>query len=82
MKIKYSVFICDDEKEQVSLLQKGISNATIMLNGEEKVKFDIINSSTSYQEAADFLDNTSINSGIYFLDIEIGDEIYEKTIFS
>lgn len=78
MKIKYSVFICDDEKEQVSLLQKGISNATIMLNGEEKVKFDIINSSTSYQEAADFLDNTSINSGIYFLDIEIGDEIYEK----
>lgn len=77
-KIKYSVFICDDEQEQVNILKECIRKSSIILSDEDKLEFDIIKTVNAYNDAMNFIEASSPQSGIYFLDIEIGKKLYEK----
>lgn len=77
-KIKYSVFICDDEQEQVNILKECIRKSSIILSDEDKLEFDIVKTVNNYDDAINFIEKVSFKSGIYFLDIEIGKKLYEK----
>lgn len=78
IKIKYSVFICDDDQEQVDFLNECITRSAEILSDEDKVEFDVVKNAKSYKEATEFINSANIRAGIYFLDIELGEKLYEK----
>lgn len=69
--MKYPVFICDDDPEQIELISKTLWTAEYILSDVEKVEFDV-NSATNYGDALEYLKQNKNDGGIYFLDVELG----------
>lgn len=67
---KYTIFICDDEQEQINQLSYFVGGAGMIL-ADSRIDFSI-ESATSYDEAIGYLSENNLDGGIYFLDIELG----------
>ncbi len=76
----YSVFICDDDQQQINQIAKIIGISEEILSDEEKISFQIA-SANNYQDAVTYLNQNQINGGIYFLDIELGQNTKDNTGF-
>jgi two-component system response regulator AgrA len=68
--IDLNIFICEDNKEQRKNLEKTIKKILIKKNISGKIQL----STNSAYEILDYL-NESRNKGVYFLDIDIGQDI-------
>lgn len=69
--MKYPVFICDDDQDQINQIVKILGLAELCLSDENKIEFPI-NSATNFAEAKKYLNSSEITGGIYFLDVELG----------
>lgn len=78
--MKYPVFICDDDQEQIEQTKKILGAAEMILSDDEEVEFSIA-SATDYLSAIDYLKNHKLNGGIYFLDVELGGDTENDTGF-
>ncbi|QNQ82696.1 response regulator transcription factor [Lactobacillus sp. PV037] len=78
--MKYSVFICDDEQEQITNLKNIMEVAEMYLSDEKEVKFNLI-TYESYQGAMEGITEGRISSGIYFLDVELENKTDSNTGF-
>lgn len=70
--MKYPVFICDDDQQQIELTKKILGAAEMILSDDEKIEFDI-GSATNYLDAVNYLKEQKLDGGIYFLDVELGE---------
>lgn len=71
--MKYPVFICDDDKNQIEETKKILGAAEMILSGDEEVEFSI-DTATNYMEAINYLKEHKLDGGIYFLDVELGND--------
>lgn len=78
-KKEYTVFICDDEQEQITQITYFVGGAGMIL-ADNKISFDI-KSATSYDQAVDYLNENNLDGGIYFLDIELKNDTKSDTGF-
>lgn len=78
--MKYSVFICDDEQEQINNLKNIMEVAEMYLSDEKEVKFDLI-TYDSYEKAMEGVNKDRISGGIYFLDVELENNTDNNTGF-
>lgn len=78
--MKYPVFICDDDQNQISQTEKILGVAEMILSDDEEVEFSIA-SATNYMDAIDYLKNHKLDGGIYFLDVELGEDTETDTGF-
>lgn len=69
-KKKYTIFICDDEQEQINQLSYFVGGAGMIL-ADSRIDFSI-ESATSYDEAIGYLSENNLDGGIYFLDSASG----------
>lgn len=71
---EYGIIICDDEKDQVrrihDLVKYAIWSLEDTADSKDK-KFKITLKANSYIEVADYLEDNKVDSGVYFLDIEL-----------
>jgi two-component system, LytTR family, response regulator AgrA len=72
--MSYPVFICDDDPDQIAQVTDTLKRAEQILSDEEKVRFDLA-SQNNYQDAKDYLLSHPVDGGIYFLDVELGQEV-------
>lgn len=75
----YKIFICDDDQEQIKLLERVIQHAQMYLSDEEKVTFELVNESNNFMDAEHFVNTQPMDGGIYFLDIELSDNEQEQS---
>lgn len=78
--MKYPVFICDDDQNQISQTEKILGAAEMILSDDEEVEFSTA-SATDYMSAIDYLKNHRLDGGIYFLDVELGGDTEKDTGF-
>lgn len=78
--MKYSVFICDDDQQQIKQTEKNLGAAEMILSDDEEVEFDI-ESATNYEDAVNYLQHNKLDGGIYFLDVELGGDTETNTGF-
>ena len=71
--MKYPVFICDDEQEQINLITQLVKTAEFVLSENTKIEFSITSATTS-EEVKDYLSTNNFSGGIYFLDVELGSD--------
>lgn len=69
---EYTIIICDDDpKQAVNLsLKVGIAFAMAPVDDHD-IEYEVGKLATKYQEVLDYLDENSLDGGIYFLDIEL-----------
>lgn len=69
---EYKIVICDDDlKQAVNLsLKVGIAFAMAPVDDHD-LEYEVGKLATQYQEVLDYLDENSLDGGIYFLDIEL-----------
>lgn len=72
--MSYPVFICDDDPDQIAQVTDTLKRAEQILSDEEKVRFDLA-SQGNYQDAKAYLLSHPADGGIYFLDVELGQEV-------
>ncbi|WP_201335993.1 response regulator, partial [Lactobacillus nasalidis] len=72
--MSYPVFICDDDPEQIAQVIATLKRAEQILSDEEKIRFDLA-SQSNYQDAKAYLLSHPADGGIYFLDVELGQEV-------
>jgi two-component system response regulator AgrA len=72
--MRYPVFICDDDPEQIAQVTATLKRAEQILSDEEKICFDLA-SQGNYQDAKAHLLSHPADGGIYFLDVELGQEV-------
>ena len=72
--MRYPVFICDDDPAQIVQVTETLKRAEQILSDEEKISFDLA-SQNNYQDAKDYLLSHPVDGGIYFLDVELGQEV-------
>lgn len=72
--MSYPVFICDDDPEQIAQVTDTLKRAEQILSDEEKIRFDLA-SQGNYQDAKAYLLSHPADGGIYFLDVELGQEV-------
>ena len=71
---EYGIIICDDEKDQVRRIHDLVKYAIWSLEDSADSKdkeFKITLEANSYIEVADYLEDNKVDSGVYFLDIEL-----------
>lgn len=71
---EYGIIICDDEKDQVRRIHDLVKYAICSLEDSDDSKdkeFKITLEANSYIEVADYLEDNKVDSGVYFLDIEL-----------
>lgn len=78
--MEYSVFICDDDPEQINQTTKILGAAEIILSDEESIQFNIKTAQT-YQDAVDYLHHHQFDGGLYFLDVELGKDVNDENGF-
>lgn len=78
--MKYPVFICDDDQEQIAQLKTILNTAEMILSDDEDIKFDMF-SATNFLDSKAFLQKNHFDGGIYFLDVELGKEINKNNGF-
>lgn len=78
--MKYPVFICDDDQQQINIIDKiiGVSEGIIFDNYDT---FFDVTSADNFQAAKQYLKKNIYDGGIYFLDIELGKKIGENNGF-
>ncbi|MCT3486987.1 DNA-binding response regulator [Lactobacillus delbrueckii subsp. lactis] len=72
---RYCIIICDDDpKQAVNLsLKVGIAFAMAPVDDHD-IEYEVGKLATKYQEVLDYLDENSLDGGIYFLDIELDND--------
>ncbi|MDK6377937.1 LytR/AlgR family response regulator transcription factor [Lactobacillus crispatus] len=78
--MKYPVFICDDDQNQIEQTKKILGAAEMILSDDEEVEFSIA-TATNYMDAITYLKEHKLDGGIYFLDVELGGETENDTGF-
>ena len=67
----YPVFICDDDSSQITAIDQIVGKAEDILSDDEEVIFKT-SFATNFSDAYKYLKQNKYNGGIYFLDIELG----------
>ena len=78
---EYEIIICDDEIDQVRRIHDLVKYAIWSLEDSADSKdkeFKITLEANSYIEVADYLEDNKVESGIYFLDIELSKDRADK----
>lgn len=76
----YSVFICDDDQEQIDQINKILGVAEMILSDDVEIQFKS-NSVTNFEDGKKYLAQNKLNGSIYFLDVELGKEVNKDNGF-
>lgn len=71
----YGIVVCENDQVQLKNLHGFVNRAVWSLEDSPDSKdktCEVVLVTTSYQEVVNYLNNTYIDSGVYFLDIDLG----------
>ena len=69
----YPVFICDDEPRQITIIDQILGKAEDILADNNEIRFRT-SFATNFEDAVKYFDQNKDEGGIYFLDIELGND--------